>query len=192
MNYEQKSHRFGGLYLVPTIIFAILVLGLISATVSLVAWLTSSFRMRVIMPTVMSKRPSGWRSRNLLAVSLLAVVWCGMARAAPYAAAVDLVETNYLAERVAKGKLPPVHERAPTQPSIVEFDGKTKRLGTPGGDLNMIIGRAKDTRLLVVYGYARLVAYDETFRLVADLLESFEVEDNRAETRNFGHWHANR
>ncbi len=128
------------------------------------------------MPTVLSKRPSGWRSRNVLAVSLLAVVSCGMARAAPCAAAVDLVETIYLAERVAKSKLPPVHERVPTQPSIVEFDGKTKRLGTPGGDLNMLIGRAKDTRLLVVYGYARLVAYDETFRLVADLLESFAAK----------------
>ncbi len=46
----------------------------------------------------------------------------------------------------------------------------------------MLIGRAKDTRLLVVYGYARLVAYDETFRLVADLLESFDVEDNRVFT----------
>ena len=138
--------------------------------------------MRVITPTVLSKRPSGWRSRIVLAVSLLAVVSCGMARAAPCAAAVDLVETIYLAERVAKGKLPPVQQRVPTQPSIVEFDGKTKRLGTPGGDLNMLIGRAKDTRLLVVYGYARLVAYDETFRLVADLLESFEVEDNRVFT----------
>ena len=130
----------------------------------------------------MSKRPSGWRSRKMLAVSLLAVVSCGMAPAAPCAAAVDLVETKYLAERVAKGELPPVHERVPTQPSIVAFDGTTKWLGTPGGDLNMLIGRAKDTRLLVVYGYARLVAYDETFRLVADLLESFEVEDNRVFT----------
>ena len=32
--------------------------------------------------------------------------------------------------------------------------------GKHGGTLNMLIGRSRDTRMLVVYGYARLVGYD--------------------------------
>ena len=36
MSYKQKFHKFGGLYLVPTVIIAIVVLDLISATISLV------------------------------------------------------------------------------------------------------------------------------------------------------------
>ena len=32
-------------------------------------------------------------------------------------------------------------------------------VGKPGGDLRMLIGRARETRLYHVYGYARLVGY---------------------------------
>ncbi len=35
MSHKQKFQQFGGLYLVPTIVIAIVVLGMISATVSL-------------------------------------------------------------------------------------------------------------------------------------------------------------
>ena len=117
--------------------------------------------------------------RKLLAVLSITVVSAWLAGAASDAAAIELIESKFLMEAVTKGELPPVHDRVPAKPSIVTFDGKTKQYGKPGGDLNMLIGRVKDTRLLVVYGYARLVAYDKNFRLVADLLESFEVEDNR-------------
>jgi peptide/nickel transport system substrate-binding protein len=41
------------------------------------------------------------------------------------------------------------------------------------------VSKAKDTRLLVVYGYARLIGYDENLNLVADILERVEVEDGR-------------
>ena len=43
----------------------------------------------------------------------------------------------------------------------------------------MLIGRSKDTRLLVVFGYARLVGHDENFTIVPDILKSFTVEDGR-------------
>lgn len=55
-------------------------------------------------------------------------------------------------------------------------------LGRPGGDLRMLIGRARDTRLLHVYGNARLVGYDRDLQLVPDILRSFEVEDGRVFT----------
>ena len=66
----------------------------------------------------------------------------------------------------------------PDEPSVVEFNGY-KTIGKPGGELHMLVGRTKDTRLMVVYGYARLVAYDEELELVPDILKDVEVEDGR-------------
>ncbi|NIX05447.1 MAG: hypothetical protein GWN03_14465, partial [Gammaproteobacteria bacterium] len=42
-----------------------------------------------------------------------------------------------------------------------------------------MVTRSKDTRLLSVYGYARLMGYDESLELVPDILEKVEVEDGR-------------
>ncbi len=72
----------------------------------------------------------------------------------------------------------PSQAAPPAEPSVVEFNGY-KTPGEPGGELNMLVGRAKDTRLMVVYGYARLVAYDESLELVPDILKDVEVEDGR-------------
>ncbi len=85
-------------------------------------------------------------------------------------------EAAWLAERVATGDLPPLHERLPDEPLVVD-DGRAT--GEYGGDWNMLISRAKDTRILVVFGYARLIGYDASFSLVPDILESFTVEDGR-------------
>src|SRR5919106_3989308 len=68
--------------------------------------------------------------------------------------------------------------KPPDEPSVVEFDGY-KTIGKPGGELHMLVGRTKDTRLMVVYGYARLVAYNEELELVPDILKDVEVEDGR-------------
>ncbi|WP_119165649.1 ABC transporter substrate-binding protein [Algihabitans albus] len=86
-------------------------------------------------------------------------------------------EPPLLAERVAAGDLPPIGERLPELPLVADFDGKT--LGQPGGKLLMLVGRNKDVRLFTVYGYARLVGFDETFELVPDLLQKVEVEEGR-------------
>ena len=85
-------------------------------------------------------------------------------------------EVTWLAERVAAGDLPPLHERLPDEPLVVD-DGRAT--GDYGGDWNMLISRSKDTRILVVFGYARLVGYDASFSLVPDILDSFTVEDGR-------------
>jgi peptide/nickel transport system substrate-binding protein len=66
----------------------------------------------------------------------------------------------------------------PDEPSVVELNGY-KTVGKPGGELHMLVGRTKDTRLMVVYGYARLVAYNENLELVPDILKDIEVEDGR-------------
>lgn len=74
----------------------------------------------------------------------------------------------------------PARAGPPEVPKVVPFDGHTGRtIGKPGGELHMLVGRPKDTRLMVVYGYARLVGYNEDLELVPDILENIEVEDGR-------------
>ena len=76
---------------------------------------------------------------------------------------------------VSTGKLPPLEKRLPMQPLVVN----TESPGKHGGTLNSLVGRSRDTRLLVVYGYARLVGYNQNLELVPDLLESFDVREGR-------------
>jgi peptide/nickel transport system substrate-binding protein len=89
-------------------------------------------------------------------------------------------EPPMLQARVEAGELPPVAERLPEAPLVVEMGERT--IGTSGGDLLMMVGREKDTRLFTVYGYARLVGFDENFELVPDILEKVEVEEGRTFT----------
>ena len=108
-----------------------------------------------------------------LAAALLSLLTGISAGAAPY------VETPSLAARVASGELPPVEQRLPARPSVVALAGDGLAPGRHGGELRLLMGRAKDVRLMVVYGYARLVGYDLDYRLVPDLLEDVEVVDGR-------------
>ena len=48
-----------------------------------------------------------------------------------------------------------------------------------GGGLQMLMARPKDVRLMTVYGYARLMRYDENFNIVPYILERLEVENSR-------------
>ena len=98
------------------------------------------------------------------------------------AAAPELVETPMFRDEVAAGKRPPVVQRIPDSPLVVTFDGKSTVPGRHGGTLNMIIGRSRDVRMLVVYGYARLAGYDTRLQIVPDILESLEVQDGRSFT----------
>ena len=83
-----------------------------------------------------------------------------------------------LEERVAKGELPAIAERLPLVPRRVVVD----RPGMHGGTLRMVFGRSKDTRIMVVYGYARLVTYDTAFNIRPDILESVEIDRDRVFT----------
>ena len=87
-----------------------------------------------------------------------------------------------LAERVQAGELPPVADRLPRRPLVTRLEAIGREPGRHGGRLRMLVSRAKDVRLMVVYGYARLVRYDEKLELVPDLLERVEVEDERVFT----------
>ncbi len=93
--------------------------------------------------------------------------------------AIELKETPSLAAAVKQGILPPIEQRMPESPLVVEFNDQSMQPGRHGGSLNMLIGRPKDIRLLVVYGYARLVGYDRKFELKPDILESIEIREGR-------------
>jgi peptide/nickel transport system substrate-binding protein len=83
-----------------------------------------------------------------------------------------------LLHEVKAGKLPPVEKRLPQPPLVVNAETP----GKYGGTLNTLVGRSRDTRLLVVYGYARLVGYDRQLNIVPDILERFEVKEGRVFT----------
>lgn len=88
-------------------------------------------------------------------------------------------ETAFWQDKVKAGELPPVADRLPEAPLIVDLAAKGRTPGTPGGTLSTMVTRSKDIRQMVVYGYARLVGYDSEYQLTADILESYENEDNR-------------
>nr|WP_233270659.1 ABC transporter substrate-binding protein [Chachezhania sediminis] len=84
----------------------------------------------------------------------------------------------YWADDVAAGKLPPVDQRIPEHPLVVDMAQKGRTTGAQGGTLHTMVTRDKDIRQMVVYGYARLVGYDEQYNLVPDILESVENIDD--------------
>lgn len=119
-----------------------------------------------------------WPLNGLRAASLAAAL---LAVGSPSwaTAPANLIETPMLREDVAAKKLPPVKQRLPDNPLVVTMDGKTAELGQHGGTLNLLIGRARDVRMLVVYGYARLIGYDRNLKMMPDILESIDVKEDR-------------
>ena len=118
----------------------------------------------------------------LCAIALLAVpatLGCGRAGADEPPVPATFVEPPVLADKVAKGELPPVQARLPKVPAVAAMAWPGQTVGRQGGDITLLMATPKDTRLMVVYGYARLVAYDPKFELKPDILQAFEVEDGR-------------
>ncbi|MDX0629983.1 ABC transporter substrate-binding protein [Sinorhizobium medicae] len=84
-----------------------------------------------------------------------------------------------LAALVQEGKLPAVGERLPKTPRVINVAGMGRKAGRHGGTIRSLIGSAKDIRLMTIYGYARLVGYDEELNLQPDVLESYETVEDR-------------
>jgi peptide/nickel transport system substrate-binding protein len=113
---------------------------------------------------------------------LILIVTAGMASLTVFAQTQGLTEVPSLTDAVRTGQLPPIQQRVPETPAMVSYQATGKTPGRHGGELRLLMGKARDIRMMVVYGYARLIAYDERFELFADLLERYEVEDNRVFT----------
>jgi peptide/nickel transport system substrate-binding protein len=96
--------------------------------------------------------------------------------------AADYVDSPALASEVAAGTLPAVAQRLPEHPLVLAPDRADFKPGRHGGELRFLMARAQDTRMMVVYGYARLVGYTPQLELKPDILESVENEDDRVFT----------
>ncbi|MBJ3774746.1 ABC transporter substrate-binding protein [Acuticoccus mangrovi] len=108
-------------------------------------------------------------------VACLALLLPAVASAQP-----TLVEIPTLAN--THEGLPPIAERVPQEPLVVDLAATGRTEGKYGGEINTLIGRAKDVRLINVWGYARLVGYDENYNLKPDILRAVDVEGGRVFT----------
>lgn len=91
-------------------------------------------------------------------------------------------ETSFWAMEVQNGDLPPISERLPDVPLVVDLEAKGRSLGVQGGTLRTLVSRTKDVRQMVVYGYARLVGYAPDYSLYPDILQSYDVFEDRRYT----------
>ncbi|MEM7212460.1 MAG: ABC transporter substrate-binding protein [Pseudomonadota bacterium] len=101
--------------------------------------------------------------------------------AAP-ASATALVEPPVLDKLVRAGHLPPVEKRVPLEPAVIDLDAEGKTSGRYGGELRLLMGKQKDTRMMSVYGYARLIALNEDLEYTPDILKSYDVKEGRVFT----------
>jgi|CXWL01.1.fsa_nt_gi peptide/nickel transport system substrate-binding protein len=109
------------------------------------------------------------------------ILVCAALAMLPAAAQDKFIEPPMFAEEIKAGKLPPVAKRLPGKPMVAKL-GAGQEAGQYGGSLSMLIGRSRDVRMMVVYGYARLVGYDTSFNIVPDILESIEAKGERVFT----------
>src|SRR5258706_11829681 len=98
------------------------------------------------------------------------------------ASAGEMIERPELAAEVAARKLPPVQDRIPKVPRVIDLEKMGRESGKHGGEIRMLAGGQSDLRIIVIYSYVRLVGYDEHLNLIPDLLERFEVAGERAFT----------
>jgi len=101
----------------------------------------------------------------------------------------DVAESSFWASEVESNALPPVSERVPQDLQIIDLEAKGRAYGEQGGTLRTLVSRSKDVRQMVVYGYARLVGYDENYRLAPDILKDVEVEEGRKFTLHLRRGH---
>ncbi len=80
---------------------------------------------------------------------------------------------------LAEGSLPPLARRLPAEPRRDLPAREGWQPGRYGGSLTMLSRGGRDARDLVLFGYARLVVWDESLNLVPDILEGVEVAEQR-------------
>ena len=89
-----------------------------------------------------------------------------------------LKETPSLVELVESDKLPPIDDRVPEDVQVVELR-PDQVPGEQGGELRLLMGKQKDIRQIVIYGYARLVGYTPELELKPDILKRVDIVENR-------------
>ena len=119
-----------------------------------------------------------------------AVLAAALLAAGPLAAAGPAPqESPALAARVAAGALPPVAERLPAEPLVVDLEARGRSFGAPGGTLRTILTNARDIRYMTVWGYARLVGYDADLALQPDILRAVDNDGDSVFTLHLREGH---
>ncbi len=106
---------------------------------------------------------------------LLGAVLLGAFAAGP----VHAGEAPELAKLVEEGKLPPLAERLPEKPFVVDYAAEGKQIGKYGGSMRMLMEDQKDLGQITVYEYARLVGYGPDIEMKPDILEAVDVVEDR-------------
>ncbi|WP_337267166.1 ABC transporter substrate-binding protein [Oryzifoliimicrobium ureilyticus] len=89
------------------------------------------------------------------------------------------VEPEFLRSLLRAQRIPPMADRLPNYPRVVNMKDLGRLPGRYGGDVRTIVGNAKDVRYMTIYGYARLVGYDAHLNFQPDILSSYETEEDR-------------
>ncbi len=116
------------------------------------------------------------KRRVLTQALVVGLIWTPAFAADPLP---PLQETPALVEKVKSGALPPIAKRIPEQPWVIKRFAGGDGPGKQGGQLNMLVAGVRDSRLMTVYSYTRLIVYDDQFKLHPDILESYEVKEGR-------------
>lgn len=116
---------------------------------------------------------------KVIKVFAVAFAMLSMACAHSVVLAADYIEVPSLKKAVESGKLPPVSQRVPQEPRVINIAGMGRKPGRYGGTIRMLIGKSKDIKLIPIYGYARLVIFNEKFELVPDIAKQVDVEEGR-------------
>jgi len=104
------------------------------------------------------------------------------AQEAPVAVPDVVPEPPALRFDLASGLLPPLARRLPEEPRR-DLPGRADwQEGRYGGSLTLLARGGRDARDLMLFGYARLVAWDENLELLPDILKSVEVTEGRVFT----------
>jgi len=130
---------------------------------------------------MMKQRRHGPTRRSALTLGSAAMMASALPRQARAATMkpLELVDSPFFAEQVANGTLPHISLRVPTVPRIVQVSGPGREPGRHGGNIRMLMGDQRDIRMMTLYGYTRLIVYDENLEIAPDVLESFEVQEGR-------------
>lgn len=95
-----------------------------------------------------------------------------------FADIVGAQEIPFFKQMVDNGSLPSMKDRLPRNPLVVPLM-EDQKLGQYGGDLHSLISKANDVKLMFVFGYARLVGYTSDLKIAPDIVDSFDVVENR-------------
>ncbi|MDF2995329.1 MAG: peptide transporter substrate-binding protein [Xanthobacteraceae bacterium] len=134
-----------------------------------------------------------WNASIRLVLALLLLLGAGLWLPTRVVAAAGIpdvsAEPPILADEVRAGGLPPMAERLPGQPRVIDLKAMGREPGRYGGTLRLLMGDQRDIRMVTLYGYARLMVFDLEGNLEPDILRSVDVEEARVFTLHLREGH---